>query len=115
MNEDSGGKFRIFGWPRARACFRTKARLMRVTSWQEDKQTEKTAAELPENEENLKRFNVSMGFKLTYRLKKSLLRTAKGRSALRHQEKQRANRNKKIKMQIKMRRWSQNPQSMEKQ
>ena len=56
-----------------------------------------------------------MGSKLTYRLKKSLLRTAKGRSALRHQEKQRANRNKKIKMRIKMRRWSQNPQSMEKQ
>ena len=27
---------------------------MWVTSWQEDKQTEKTAAELPENEENLK-------------------------------------------------------------
>ena len=39
-----------------------------------------------------------MGSKLTYRLKKSLLRTAKGRSALRHQEKQRVNRNKKIKM-----------------
>ena len=56
-----------------------------------------------------------MGSKLTYRLKKSLLRTAKGRSTLRHQEKQRANRNKKIKMRIKMRRWSQNPQSMEKQ
>ena len=54
MNVDSGGKFRIFGWPRASACFRTKARLMRVTSWQEDKQTEKTVAELPENEENLK-------------------------------------------------------------
>ena len=31
-----------------------------------------------------------MGSKLTYRLKKSLLRTAKGRSALRHREKQRA-------------------------
>ena len=27
---------------------------MRVTSWQEDKQTWKTAAELPENEANLK-------------------------------------------------------------
>ena len=54
MNVDSGAKFRIFGWPRASACFRTKARLMRVTSWQEDKQTEKTGAELPENEENLK-------------------------------------------------------------
>ena len=36
------------------------------------------------------RFNVSMGSKLTYRLKKSLLRTAKGGSALRHREKQRA-------------------------
>ena len=54
MNVDSGGKFRIFRRPRASACFRMKARLMRVTSWQEDKQTEKTAAELPENEENLK-------------------------------------------------------------
>ena len=31
-----------------------------------------------------------MGSKLTYRLSKSLLRTAKGRSALRHREKQRA-------------------------
>ena len=58
---------------------------MRVTSWQEDKQTE-----LSENEENLSRFNVSRGSKITYRLKKSLLRTAKGRSALRHREKQRA-------------------------
>ena len=58
---------------------------MRVTSWQEDKQTE-----LSENEENLLRFNVSRGSKITYRLKKSLLRTAKGRSALRHREKQRA-------------------------
>ena len=54
VNVDSGGKFRIFGWPRASACFRMKARLMPVTSWQEDKQTEKTAVELPENEENLK-------------------------------------------------------------
>ena len=34
--------------------------------------------------------NVSMGSKHTYRLKKSLLRTAKGRPALRHREKQRA-------------------------
>ena len=58
---------------------------MRVTSWQEDKQTE-----LSEYEENLLRFNVSRGSKITYRLKKSLLRTAKGRSALRHREKQRA-------------------------
>ena len=58
---------------------------MRVTSWQEDKQTE-----LSENEENLLMFNVSRGSKITYRLKKSLLRTAKGRSALRHREKQRA-------------------------
>ena len=58
---------------------------MRVTSWQEDKQTE-----LSQNEENLLRFNVSRGSKITYRLKKSLLRTAKGRSALRHREKQRA-------------------------
>ena len=57
---------------------------MRVT-WQEDKQTE-----LSENEENLLMFNVSRGSKITYRLKKSLLRTAKGRSALRHREKQRA-------------------------
>ena len=31
-----------------------------------------------------------MGSKLTYRLKKSLLRAAKERSALRHREKQRA-------------------------
>ena len=31
-----------------------------------------------------------MGSKLTYRLKKSLLRSAKGRAALRHREKQRA-------------------------
>ena len=31
-----------------------------------------------------------MGSKLTYRLKKSLLCTAKGRPALRHREKQRA-------------------------
>ena len=58
---------------------------MRATSWQEDKQTE-----LSENEENLLMFNVSRGSKITYRLKKSLLRTAKGRSALRHREKQRA-------------------------
>ena len=61
---------------------------MRVTSWQEDKQTE-----LSEYEENLLRFNafyVSRGSKINYRLKKSLLRTAKGRSALRHREKQRA-------------------------
>ena len=58
---------------------------MRVTSWQEDKQTE-----LSENEENLLRFNVSRRSKITYKLKKSLLRTAKGRSALRHREKQRA-------------------------
>ena len=58
---------------------------MRVTSWQEDKQTE-----LSEYEENLLRFNVSRGSKITYRLKKSLLRTAKERSALRHREKQRA-------------------------
>ena len=58
---------------------------MRVTSWQEDKQTE-----LSEYEENLLRFNVSRGSKITYRLKKSLLRNAKGRSALRHREKQRA-------------------------
>ena len=58
---------------------------MRVTSWQEDKQTE-----LSEYEENLLRFNVSRGSKITYRLKKSLLRTAKGRSALRHRENQRA-------------------------
>ena len=36
--------------------------------------------------------NVSVGSKLTYRLKKSLLRTAKGRSALPHREKQRAKR-----------------------
>ena len=32
----------------------SKANAGTVTSWQEDKQTEKTAAELPENEENLK-------------------------------------------------------------
>ena len=43
------GKFCIPGRLRASACFRAKARLMRVTSWQDDKQTE-----LPENEENLK-------------------------------------------------------------
>ena len=47
------GKFRNSGRPRAGACFLAKARLMRVTSWQKDKH-EKTAAELPENEENLK-------------------------------------------------------------
>ena len=47
------GKFRNSGRPRASACFLAKARLMRVTSWQKDKH-EKTAAELPENEENLK-------------------------------------------------------------
>ena len=58
---------------------------MRATSWQEDKQTE-----LSENEENLLMFNVSRGSKITYRLKKSLLRTAKGRSALRQRKKQRA-------------------------
>ena len=34
--------------------------------------------------------NVSRGSKHTYRLKKSLLCTTKGRSALRHREKQRA-------------------------
>ena len=39
VNVALGGKFHIFGRPRASACFRTKARLMRVTSWQEDKQT----------------------------------------------------------------------------
>ena len=32
-------KFRIPRRPRASACFRAKARLMRVTSWQEDQQT----------------------------------------------------------------------------
>ena len=42
------GKFRIPGQLRASACFRAKARLTRVTSWQDDKQTE-----LPDNEENL--------------------------------------------------------------
>ena len=42
------GKFRIPGQLRASACFRAKARLTRVTSWQDDKQTE-----LLENEENL--------------------------------------------------------------
>ena len=43
------GKFRIPGRLRASVCFLAKARLMLVTSWQEDKQTE-----LPENEENIK-------------------------------------------------------------
>ena len=58
-----------------------------------------------------------MGSKLTYRLKKSLLRTAKGRSALRHLEKQRAKPEIVRRVgwrasSIKMRRWSQNPQNM---
>ena len=84
---------------------------MRVTSWQEVKQTE-----LSENEENLLRFNVSRGSKITYRLKKSLLRTAKGRSALRHREKQRAKAEIVRKSGLvsefnKMRRWSRNPQN----
>ena len=33
------GKFRIPGRPRASACFRANARLMRVTAWQGDQQT----------------------------------------------------------------------------
>ena len=54
---------------------------------------------------------------LTYRLKKSLLRTAKGRPALRHREKQRAKPEIVQKSGLvsefnKMRRWSQNPQNM---
>ena len=65
------------------ACFRAKARLMRVTSWQEDKQTE-----LPEDEENLKGLTFRGAPKL---LAQEITATsAKGRSALRHRENQRA-------------------------
>ena len=41
------GEFRNPERPRASACFCAKTRLMRVTSHKEDKQTEKTAVELP--------------------------------------------------------------------
>ena len=39
MMTDRMGEFRILGRPRTSACFCAKARLMRVTSHQEDKQT----------------------------------------------------------------------------
>ena len=42
------------------------------------------------NMRKILKVNVSRGSKHTYRLKKSLLVTTKGRSALRHREKQRA-------------------------
>ena len=52
------GKFRIPRRSRTRACFCAKARLMRVTSHQEDKQHEKTEAELEKKSNiwNVERF-----------------------------------------------------------
>ena len=84
------GEFRIPGRPRTSACFCAKARLMGVTSHQEDKQTGGNCGWVVEKKENLKRWKVPEGSKRTYKLKKSLFQTAKGKSAGHHWEKQRA-------------------------
>ena len=55
------GKFCIPGRPRTSACFRAKAKLMRVNCLVKHKQAYKNAAELLENKENLKRFEVPVG------------------------------------------------------
>ena len=84
------GRFRIPGRPRKSACFCAKARLLWVTSHQEDKQTWENCSWVAEKKENLKRWKVLEVSKLTCRLDKSLFQTAKGKSARHHQEKQRA-------------------------
>ena len=66
------GEFRILGRPRTSACFFVKARLMRVTSHQEDKQTWENCGWVAEEKEHLKRWKVLEVSKLTYRLEKSL-------------------------------------------
>ena len=76
--------------PRTSACFCAKARLIGVTSHQEDKETWESWGGVALKKENLKRWKVLGVSKLTYRLEKSLFQTAKGKSARRHQEKQRA-------------------------
>ena len=100
-------KFRILRRPRVSACSRAKARLMRV----------KTAAELPENEENLKG--------LMFQWAPNLLIGLRNHSYVQQKEDQlfvtekNNERNQKLSggvgwwaSSIKMRRWSQNPQNM---
>ena len=70
------GKFRTPRWPSTSACFCAKARLMRVTSHQEDKQHEKTESEL----EKKATFETLKGFGGLNRY----LQTAKGKSARHH-------------------------------
>ena len=93
------------------ACFCAKARLMRVTSHQEDKQTWENCGWVAEEKENLKRSKVLEVSNLTYRLEKSLFETAKGKSARHHWEKQPNltwNWPSRWVSSIKMRRWFQN-------
>ena len=52
------GRFRIPGRPRKSACFCAKARLLWVTSHQEDKQTWENCSWVAEKKENLKRWKV---------------------------------------------------------
>ena len=85
------GKFCIHGRPRASACFRAKERLMRVIFGKTTNKHVKTAAELPENEENLK----GLSFRWTPDLLRGLgnhcfERRSWESSALLHRETQRA-------------------------
>jgi len=52
------GEFRIPGRARTSSCFCAKARLMRITSHQEDKQTWENCGWVAEKKENLKRWKV---------------------------------------------------------
>ena len=97
------------------ACFRAKERLMRVTFWQETTKHEKTAVELPENEENLTG--------LMFRWAPNLLIGLRNHCYVQQKEDQlfvtekNNERNQKLSgrlgwlaSSIKMRRWSENPQ-----
>ena len=85
------GKFLIPERPRTSACFRAKERLMRVTFGKRTNKHEETAAGLPENEENLKGLRFWWAPNLLAGLRNHCFEQQfKGKSALRHREKQTA-------------------------